>query len=205
MDELTLKTFCLGDLYNNCYLIFDKESKRGFIVDAPAPIDQVSDFIQSENLKIDFVALTHAHFDHISGLDKLSYPFYLHQSDSQFLKDIAINGSAFFGSSIVVNKNPILYKDNKLLFLDKHSIEIIHTPGHTPGGVSLKLGNWLFSGDTLFSDAVGRTDIPLASHEQVIKSIKEKLLVLPPDTIVYPGHGASTTIAKEKEHNPFLK
>jgi len=205
MDELTLKTFCLGDLYNNCYLIFDKESKRGFIVDAPAPIDQVSDFIQSENLKIDFVALTHAHFDHISGLDKLSYPFYLHQSDSQFLKDIAINGSAFFGSSIVVNKNPILYKDNKLYFLDKHSIEIIHTPGHTPGGVSLKLGNWLFSGDTLFSDAVGRTDIPLASHEQVIKSIKEKLLVLPPDTIVYPGHGASTTIAKEKEHNPFLK
>ena len=128
----------------------------------------------------------------------------MHQDDHQFLKDIAINGSAFFGSSIMVQREAKLYKDSQPFFFDKYPIEVIHTPGHTPGGVSLKLGNWLFSGDTLFLDSVGRTDIPLASGEQIIKSIKEKLLVLPPDTIVYPGHGASTTIAREIKSNPFL-
>ncbi|MCK4912511.1 MAG: MBL fold metallo-hydrolase [Candidatus Omnitrophica bacterium] len=204
MDELTLKTFCLGDLYNNCYLVFHQGLKRGFIVDAPAPIDEVKDFIQSQNLKIDFIALTHAHFDHIGGLDSLPYPTYVHKEDFQFLKDITINGSAFFGFSIIVEKKAKLYEDNQPLYFDKYPIEVIHTPGHTPGSVSLKLGNWLFSGDTLFCDSVGRTDIPLASHEQIVNSIKTKLLILSPDTIVYPGHGASTTIAREAKSNPFL-
>jgi len=205
MDGLTVRTFCLGDLFNNCYLIFDNKSKKAFIVDSPAPTEEVINFIQSQNLNIEFVVLTHAHFDHIGGLGSLPFPFYIHQDDLQLLKDPQVNGSAFFDSSIVVEKKPKLYKENEPLRFDSYSIEVIHTPGHTPGSVSLKLNDWLFSGDTLFLDSIGRTDIPLASQERIIKSIKEKLLVLPLNTIVYPGHGAPTTIAREKEHNSFLK
>jgi len=204
MDGLSLKTFCLGDLFNNCYLIVHDKSKKGFIIDSPAPTNEIKDFIRSQSLEIDFIALTHAHFDHIGGLRSLPFPFYIHQNDLQLLKDPQANGSAFFDSSIVVEKKPRLYKENEPLYFDNYSIEVIHTPGHTPGSVSLKLNNWLFSGDTLFLDSIGRTDIPLASPERIIKSIKEKLLVLPSDTIVYPGHGAPTTIAREAKLNPFL-
>ena len=204
MDRLSIKTFCLGDLFNNCYLVFDNKSKKAFVVDSPAPSIEVINFIQSQSLKIEFIALTHAHFDHIGGLESLPFPFYIHQDDLQLLKDPQSNGSTFFDSSIVVEKKPRLYKKNEPLYFDNYSIEIIHTPGHTPGSVSLKLNNWLFSGDTLFFDSIGRTDIPLASRERIIKSIKEKLLVLPSDTIVYPGHGAPTTIAREAKLNPFL-
>jgi len=204
MDELSIKTFCIGDLFNNCYLIFDNKSKKAFIVDSPAPADEIINFIQSQNLNIEFIVLTHAHFDHIGGLDSLSFPFYIHQDDLQLLKDPQVNGSAFFNSSIVVGKKPRLYKENEPLYFNSYPIEVIHTPGHTPGSVSLKLNDWLFSGDTLFFDSIGRTDIPLASQDRIIKSIKEKLLVLPSNTIVYPGHGEATTIAREAKLNPFL-
>ena len=86
----------------------------------------------------------------------------------------------------------------------EHNIEVIHSPGHTPGSVSLKLNDWLFSGDTIFLDSVGRTDIPLASHDTIIESIKNRILTLPPETLIYPGHGPSTTVEREKKHNPFL-
>ena len=204
MDGLIVKTFCLGDLFTNCYLIFHDESKKGFIVDSPAPTDEVKDFIRSQNLEIAFIALTHAHFDHIEGLESYSLPFYVHEEDAPLLKNSQVNGSAFFTSSIVVEREPRIYKKNMPLYFDSYPIEIIHTPGHTPGSVSLKLGKWLFSGDTLFSDSIGRTDIPLASQDLIIKSIKEKLLVLPSDMVVYPGHGQSTTIAREAKENPFL-
>ena len=204
MDGLSIKTFCLGDLSNNCYLIFDNKSKKAFMVDSPAPADEVINFIQSQNLKVEFIVLTHAHFDHIGGLGSFPFPFYIHKDDLQLLKDPQVNGSIFFDSSIVVEKKPRLYKENEPLYFDNYSIEVIHTPGHTPGSVSLKLNNWLFSGDTLFLNSIGRTDIPLASQERILKSIKEKLLVLPSGTIVYPGHGGPTTIAREAKLNPFL-
>ena len=204
MDGLSLKTFCLGDLFNNCYLVFHDRSKKGFIIDSPAPTNEIKDFIRSQSLEIDFIALTHAHFDHIRGLVSYSLPFYLHREDFPLLKDPQLNGSVFFTSPVVIENEPRLYKDDEPLYFQNYPIEIIHTPGHTPGSVSLKLGKWLFSGDTLFSDSIGRTDIPLASQDLIIKSIKEKLLVLPSGMVVYPGHGQPTTIAREAKENPFL-
>jgi glyoxylase-like metal-dependent hydrolase (beta-lactamase superfamily II) len=204
MSELELKTFISGELANNCYLVFDKESKKGFIVDAPSPSKELDEFIQEHNLQILFIALTHAHFDHIEGLNRYSVPFYVHQEDLPFLKESKLNGSAFFSSPVTIKNEPCIYGENQPLSFDKHPIEVIHTPGHTPGSVSLKVNNWLFSGDTLFFNSIGRTDIPLASESQLIKSIKEKILVLPPDTFVYPGHGQATSVGQEKDNNPFL-
>jgi len=205
MDELTLKTFIIGDLANNCYLIFDKKSKKGFLVDAPGPIREVVKFIAKENLEISFVALTHAHFDHIAGLDDLAFTFYVHPEDYSFLKDPKLNGSLFFAASVSARREPSLYPQEGFLKFEDYSLEIIHTPGHTPGSVSLKLNNWVFSGDALFFDSIGRTDIPLASNKVLIKAIKERLLTLPEDTIVYPGHGSFTNIGREKKLNPFLQ
>ncbi|MFH1505258.1 MAG: MBL fold metallo-hydrolase [Candidatus Omnitrophota bacterium] len=204
MDKLELKTFITGELHDNCYLIIDQESKQCFMVDCPAPTDEIDKFIQAQGLQVLFIALTHAHFDHISGLGKSSSPFYVHPEDVCLLTDPRLNGSVFFSSFVVIKKEPYLYDQEKPLEFKGHIINVIHTPGHTPGSVSLKLDNWLFSGDTIFFDSVGRTDIPLASHDVLIKGIKEKILTLAPQTVIYPGHGSATTVEREKKHNPFL-
>jgi glyoxylase-like metal-dependent hydrolase (beta-lactamase superfamily II) len=203
MDGLTLKVFVLGPLATNAYLIFDKKRKKGFVVDTPSPAEKLKEFIIKEDLDILFVALTHGHFDHIGGLDDFCKLVYVHPKDAALLKDARLNGSLFFGSPYVYERRVYFYEGDNLHFGD-YSLDIIHTPGHTPGSVAIKIGSWLFSGDTIFFDSIGRTDIPLASHNLLIKSIKERLLTLPPDTVVYPGHGISTTIERECKSNPFL-
>ena len=181
------------------------------MVDAPNPTDEVEDFIRSQNLEIAFILLTHAHFDHIKGLENYPFPFYVHKEDCSLLKNSQLNGSGFFKHLVVIKKKPRLYEVGKPLYFNnypdspRYPIEVIHTPGHTPGSVSLRLDQWLFSGDTLFLDSIGRTDIPGASQDTLIKSIKQKLLSLPPDTLVYPGHGPTTTIDREVKLNPFLR
>ncbi|UCD15974.1 MAG: MBL fold metallo-hydrolase [Candidatus Omnitrophota bacterium] len=203
MDDLVLKTFVVGDLFTNCYLIYEK-GKKGFIIDVPPGLDEVKDFIQKQNLDISFCLITHAHFDHIGGLEEFPGSFYVHPEDVRLLSDAGLNFSSFLGEPFVVSRPPLLLNEGNSLSFDNYSIEIIHTPGHTPGSVSLKLGNWLFCGDTIFCGSIGRTDIPLASSQQLLKSINEKIMKLPEATFIYPGHGPSTTVGAEKESNPFL-
>jgi hydroxyacylglutathione hydrolase len=202
MVKLELKVFLAGPLDTNNYLLFNRQSRRGCIIDLSSSSGQLFDFLKKEKIKVDFVLLTHAHFDHIEGLRNTEFPFYLHKKDLGLLLDPEKNGSFFFANSIVIERKPYIYTDS--LSFSGSRIDVIHTPGHTPGSVSLKLDNWLFSGDTLFRQAIGRTDIPLASGEELIKSIKEKILILPNETIIYPGHGSSTTLGQEKKTNPFL-
>lgn len=121
------------------------------------------------------------------------------------LKNADLNGSSFFQTSVSINKKPAILKDKAQLYFGAHKLEVIHTPGHTPGSISLYLGNLLFSGDTIFCNSIGRTDIPLASCDLLIKAIKERILTLPKETIIYPGHGPSTTVEEEIRNNPFLK
>ncbi len=203
MAELKLKAIVIGSLSNNCYLIYSDKTKKSFLIDCSDPVSPIKEFLKENKLTLDFIALTHGHFDHIGGLSEFDVPFYIHAQDKDFLSQTKLNGSAFFSASIIVEQEPFLY-EKSALFFEGHALDIIHTPGHTPGSVSLKLGDWLFSGDTLFNHSIGRTDIPLASETVLLDSIREKLIILPDNTIVYPGHGSLTTIGEEKTQNPFL-
>jgi hydroxyacylglutathione hydrolase len=203
MVELKLKVIVTGDLSNNCYLVCDNAGKKCFLVDCASPSLPIKDFLKNNQLELAFIALTHAHFDHIGGLSDFDVPFYVHQEDREYLKEAKLNGSAFFSSSLTVERQPLFYGSEPLTF-QGHSIEVIPTPGHTPGSVSLKIDNWLFSGDALFYRSIGITDIPRASGPLLLDSIKEKLFVLPDETLVYPGHGPSTSVGQEKAHNPFF-
>ena len=205
MDELTLKTFVSGPLFNNCYLIINQDRKKGCLIDSPWDSREVVDFIKDQKIELVFILLTHAHFDHIHGLNDFKSPFYVHREDKPLLSNSQINGSSFFGSAVTVSKEANLYNQKQPLDFNGQKIEVIHTPGHTPGSTCLKIGDWLFSGDTLFFDSVGRTDVPLGSSEALINSLHEKVMILPDATVVYPGHGFSTTIGREKKHNPFLQ
>ncbi len=206
MNKLGLKIFTLGDLSTNCYIIYDKDKRSAFIVDIPWPCEEAIQFIKQEKLEVNFIALTHGHFDHIWGLYDLHFPFGIHKEDEQLLKSSVMNGSIYFNFSVQIDRKVQFFlEEEKPIEFDSLKLEVLHTPGHTPGSVCLKLDNWLFSGDTIFLGTVGRTDVGLGSHESLIKSIKDKILPLPKDTIVYPGHGGPTTVGKEIEGNPFLK
>jgi len=206
MNSLELQTFTLGELYTNSYVVYDKETRNAFIIDAPCPFDAVTQFIKNEKLNVAFLLLTHGHFDHIGGLRDQTISFGVHKDDEQFLKNSVMNGSIYFNSSVKVDRGADFFlKEGTSLKFDSFTMDILHTPGHTPGSVCIKIDKWLFSGDTIFLSAVGRTDIALGSHETLMNSIKDKILVLPKDTIIYPGHGAPTTIGREIKENPFLK
>ena len=165
--------------------------------------------IKSEGLQVEAILLTHGHFDHIMGIGDLrrefSVPVYAHEGDRETLLDPSLNlsisytdGYTFDGATYV--------RDGQTLELAGASFQVIHTPGHTPGGVCYYLENEkvLFSGDTLFQNSVGRTDFPNSSMSDLIRSLREKVMALPDDVKVYPGHMGETTIGHERKHNPFI-
>lgn len=204
MSKLKLKSFPLGGLATNCYLLYDDLLKSALIVDAPPGVKSVLDYAKSLSLKVEALLLTHGHFDHIEGLDEIDLDFYIHPDGKQFLIDPNINASSLIGSPFKVAREPILFSEGTFKIAN-FNIQVIYTPGHTPDSVSLKIDDLLFSGDLLFFESIGRTDIPLASHDEIIDSIKNKILTLDDNISVFPGHGLSTTIGHEKDYNIFLK
>ncbi|MFH1678762.1 MAG: MBL fold metallo-hydrolase, partial [Candidatus Omnitrophota bacterium] len=148
------------------------------------------------------------HIDHIGADDAFGVCVYIHRGDSDFLINPDLNLSGFLAIPLRVNSKSHTLEDNEEVCLGKIKLQVLHTPGHTPGGICLLLkepeDNILFSGDTLFYQGIGRTDFPFASSGQLINSINEKLFVLDNQARVYPGHGQPTTIGHEKKNNPFF-
>ncbi len=208
MNNFKMKKFVVGPIRTNVYLIWDEETKKAFLVDCSAPIEEYRDFIRENDLKLQFVVITHGHFDHIDGLNdffgEFDVPFYISEGDRHMLVNPMDNGSLMMGLSVVVKKEPEFLKGGQKIEFEDSELEIIKTPGHSQGGICIKLDDWLFSGDSLFYNSIGRTDFVYSDTERLHNSIKNKLFNLDKDIEVFPGHGRETSIGDEMVNNPFV-
>jgi glyoxylase-like metal-dependent hydrolase (beta-lactamase superfamily II) len=205
---MIIEKVCVGPLEVNCYILAESVGSQAVIIDPGADYNKIKLVLDKHQLKPGIIINTHGHADHIGCDDEFGLPVYIHKSDAPLLKDPVRNLSGFISGPLAVKAKAKEIKDGDIIGLGNIKLEVLHTPGHTSGGISLLLKgvekNILFSGDSLFFHSVGRTDFPGASHEELVKAIKGKLLTLPDSTVVYPGHGPSSTIRAEKENNPFL-
>lgn len=204
---MILKTVIVGSMEVNCYILASDRNSPAIIVDPGDDEAKIRRVLESYVLEPAFVINTHGHFDHIGCDGKFGVPVYIHSQDAESLQDARRNFSLFVGLTYKVKSEIKTLQDEEIIKLGEIELEVIHTPGHTAGGISLLMkkpeDNILFTGDTLFCQGIGRTDLG-GDEELLIRSIREKLLILPDDTIIYPGHGPSSTIGKEKSNNPYL-
>lgn len=192
----------------NCYIVFSEGSKSGIVVDPGGSADEIIKFVEDNNIDLKYIVLTHGHGDHIGGVkalkDKYDIPVLIHKEDEEMLKDANKNLSktmAFGAIEIIPDRTLV---DGDIIKFGELEATILHTPGHTKGGICLKIENYLISGDTLFKGSIGRTDLYGGDYETLISAIKTKLLVLDDEIVVLPGHGQSSTIKNERISNPFL-
>ncbi len=201
----------VGPIMANCYIIGDKASGEGAIIDPGDDPEKILRKLNGTDLMVKYILATHGHFDHTGGMKglkaELDVDFLMHEDDLFFVRD-SKESARKWGISVEQVPDPDGYlKDGDVLKLGPTELTIIHTPGHSPGGVCIHVPGEkiLFSGDTLFEGSIGRTDFREGSLEILSKSIRERLYTLPDDTKVYTGHGAKTTIGNEREHNPFVR
>lgn len=201
---IEIYTYPLGMVQANCYVVVKEDS---CLVIDPGDVLNLQPFLEQNHLHLEAVLLTHAHFDHIKGVDSItemySVPVYVHQSEVSFLQDPALNASLSFYETIVCHSKAIGIQEGKLS-IGKFDIDVYHTPGHTCGSCCFRIEDHLFSGDTLFQGSIGRMDLPTGSVMQMKESLR-KLSALEDDLPVYPGHGTATTIGFEKQWNYEMK
>jgi hydroxyacylglutathione hydrolase len=206
---MRIEQYCVGQVGTNCYFIINEETKEMLIVDPGDSAQMLVEKIRLGVLIPKAILLTHGHFDHVMAAQELAKTFdlkiYAHEEEKDTLNHPGKNVSAMIGRQDSYHAD-IFVKDGELLQLAGMEIKVLHTPGHTPGGCCyyLEKEQVLFSGDTLFCQSVGRTDFPGGSMSQIVRSIKSKLLALPDNVKVYPGHMDLTTIGMERRQNPFL-
>lgn len=205
---MILETVCIGSMQVNCYILASGKNSSTIIIDPGDEEDKIKRVLNKHKLSPAFIINTHGHIDHIGCDDKFGVPVYIHTQDAPLLKNPSLNLSGFLVLPFSVKSKIHTVEDKQNLGVDNLRLEVIHMPGHTPGGIVLLMkepqDKILFTGDSLFYQGIGRTDFPGADEKLLIKSIKEKLLKLADDTVIYPGHGPSSTIGEEKTNNPFL-
>ncbi|WFA09844.1 MBL fold metallo-hydrolase [Tissierella sp. Yu-01] len=193
----------------NCYIVYSKNTMDGIVVDPGGDAEAIKNYIEENNISLKSIVLTHGHGDHIGGVKELkeyyNVPVFIHEDDAEMLEDCSKNLSSSMAIGCVELTPDGLLNDNDIIEVGDLEVLILHTPGHTKGGICLKIKDHLISGDTLFNSSIGRTDLYGGNFDTLINSIKTKLLVLPEDTTVLPGHGQPTTIKAEKYGNTFLR
>ncbi len=203
-NDFVCETFVIGPLATNCYVLYDEKTHKGVLLDPAAHDPNIEEYIKERNIDVEYTINTHGHADHITGNAVFGFPILIHQLDEACLQDPVKSLSVFSGADVEGTSAARLLQDGDIIEVGEMKLEIIHTPGHTPGGISVKCGNIIFSGDTLFFEGIGRTDLPGGDTKTLLDAINDKLMVFPDDVRVLPGHGPETTIGHERQNNPFL-
>ena len=201
---MIIKRVVAGIYGANCYIIMDENTKEAVVLDPGGDVDDIEKAIKSINADVKYILLTHGHVDHVGGVDELRNIVNAKVGISE--KDYVLmeKGTYIYGDAF--NKNVDLFlKENDIIKLNNFEVECIETPGHTKGGLVFKINENVFTGDTLFTGSIGRTDLEGGNYEEIMNSLKNKLVSLNDDCIVFPGHGPRSTIRNEKMTNPFLK
>ena len=199
----------VGPLQCNCYIVGDREAKQAIVIDPGDDADVLAESLAEQELNVTAIVATHAHFDHVVAAGRLreltGAPFYLHRDDGPILDWLQESGRIFLG--VDLGPPPEVDRDaseGEILTAGSGRLEVIHTPGHSPGSISLIADNAIFSGDTLFAGSIGRTDLPGGDTAALLSAVKNKLFLFEDDLPVHPGHGPATTLGEERKFNPFV-
>jgi len=205
---MQVRQLVLGELDTNCYIVYDTHG-QALVIDPADNADAILSVIREEKLAVVAVVLTHAHFDHMLAAETvcaaIGAPLYVGSGDADAMTDPIRNLSGVFMMCSPVNV-PVfrVLREGETLSIGGMVFTVLETPGHTPGCICLHSGECLFAGDTLFADSIGRLDFPGGDPAAMLRSLR-RLMQLPPETVVYSGHGPATTIGREKQHNPYLR
>lgn len=202
---MKIKSIIVGIYAVNCYIVYDESSMQGSIIDPGGNLKEIIKTIENLKIKLQYILLTHGHFDHTGAVEELSVKYNLPVCLSKNDFDMMLNDNT---DKLFVNLKDvekfIYLEDNDIIKSGNLNFKVLETPGHTPGGICFLIEDVLFSGDTLFNNSVGRTDFNGGSYEKLIDSIKNKIMELPDNTIVLPGHGDESSVGNERMYNPFL-
>jgi len=205
---MIVKQFVEGFIANNNYLIIDEVSKKAALIDCTDYISELGSVLNEYGANLKYILLTHGHFDHITGVNKIKKEFsplvYMHKND----KELVDNSDEFM---ISVGMQPFEHPEidkyideDEEIYLGSRKIQVVHLPGHTQGGVGYIVDNMMFPGDTIFLESIGRTDLPGGNFNQLVQTIRERIFSLGDETILYVGHGSNTTVGHEKKYNDFV-
>lgn len=208
--EMIQKILSVGLLESNCYILGDEETREAVVIDPGGDAPQILAALHQENLQLKTIINTHGHFDHVGANKELreatGAPIAIHAADAQMLSDPSAEALFFTGGNLQPSTADILLQEGDILEFGRYQLKVLHTPGHTPGGISLVLVQEpiVYVGDTLFAGSIGRTDFPGGSFEALIHSVRTKIFTLGDHYVVMPGHGPATTVGEERLYNPFF-
>jgi glyoxylase-like metal-dependent hydrolase (beta-lactamase superfamily II) len=204
---IKVKKIISGRIEANCYIVYEQDTMKAAIIDPGEDGDKIISEIETSGFKPEMLINTHGHYDHVLSDEqirsKYNIPLAAHKDEISMLADPQRNASAMFGAPKSIKSPEISLEDNQEVELSFAKFKVMHTPGHTKGGICLLFDGFLITGDTLFAGTIGRTDFPGGDFKEIMRSL-EKIKKLAPSTIIYPGHGSRTTLGNELRHNPFL-
>lgn len=204
------KVLVVGMLAVNCYILGDETTREAVVIDPGGDAPKILKILESEKLKLKMIINTHGHFDHVDAnqavKEATGAPIAIHPADAAMLSQPSAEALFFTGGQVHTSEADILLNEGDIHSFGNYQLKVLHTPGHTPGGISLVLQNdpIVYVGDTLFAGSIGRTDFPGGSFEELIRSVREKIFPLGDHFLVLSGHGPATTVGQERRYNPFF-